>query len=95
MSIDPNNLTATATLTFDDEFNTLNLWNGTSGTWDTTYPFNGPSGGNLTGEQEWYINSNYAPTASVKPWTINNGVLSLTAAPASRQTEESRRRPTR
>jgi len=35
------------------------------------------------GEQEWYINANYAPTASVTPWTVNNGILTLTAAPAS------------
>jgi beta-glucanase (GH16 family) len=30
-----------------------------------------------------YVNANYAPTASVKPWTVNNGVLTLQAAPAS------------
>ena len=75
-----------STLTFDDEFNTLSLWNGTSGTWDTTAQYatwNG-SGYSLpsNGEQEWYINSNYAPTASVTPWTVNNGIMTLTAAPA-------------
>ena len=68
-------------MTFDDEFNSLSLWNGTSGTWRTTTLGGGPNGGN--GELEWYIDSNYAPTASVKPWTVNNGVLSITAAPAS------------
>ena len=88
----------TATLTFDDEFNTLSLWNSNTntGTWNT-----GPSwaGGNGTGgswvstlngysltgngDQAWYINSNYAPTASVQPWTDNNGILTITAAPAS------------
>jgi len=72
-----------ATLTFDDEFNSLNWWNGTSGTWDPEYPYNtAANGGSLNDEQEWYINPSYAPTASVKPWTINNGVLSLTGAPA-------------
>ncbi|HVA13796.1 MAG TPA: type I secretion C-terminal target domain-containing protein [Stellaceae bacterium] len=74
-------------LTFNDEFNSLSLWNGTSGTWDTTAPYvplNG-SGYSLpsNGEQEWYINSTYAPTASVQPWSVSNGVLTLTAAPAS------------
>src|SRR5258706_14299668 len=83
MSIDPNNLTSTATLTFSDEFNTLNLWNGTSGTWSTQYWFDGAAnGGSLNDEQEWYINPSYAPTSSVKPWTVTNGILSLTAAKA-------------
>ena len=75
-----------AALTFDDEFNSLSLWNGTSGTWDTVAPYV-PLNGNgyslpSNGEQEWYINSNYAPTASVTPWTVNNGIMTLTAAPA-------------
>ena len=79
MTIDPANLSATAVLTFDDEFNTLNLWNGTSGTWTTKYPFSGASGGTLdgNGEQQWYINSTYAPTSSVTPWTVSNGILTL------------------
>ena len=80
-------MTTTATLTFDDEFNSISLWNGTTGTWDTTAPWvalNG-SGYSLTsnGEQEWYINSNYAPTASIQPWNVSNGIMTLTAAPAS------------
>src|SRR5882672_7706165 len=87
MAIDPNNLSGTATLTFDDEFNSLNLWNGTSGTWNTTFAFVSPTGNGGTlsgnGEQEWYINSMYAPTSSVKPWTVNSGILTLTAAPAA------------
>ncbi len=85
MTIDPKNLSATATLTFGDEFNTLSLWNGTSGTWSTKYPFAPEKGGSLpsNGEQEWYINSMYAPTTSVRPWTVSNGVLTLTAQPAS------------
>jgi beta-glucanase (GH16 family) len=73
----------TATLTFDDEFNSLSLWNGTSGTWSTTTAFVDPNGNGSSlpsnGEQEWYINANYAATASVRPWTVNNGVLTLTA----------------
>ena len=85
MTIDPKNLSATATLTFSDDFNSLSLWNGTSGTWSTKYPFAPEKGGSLpsNGEQEWYINSMYAPTTSVRPWTVSNGVLTLTAQPAS------------
>lgn len=84
MSIDPNNPTASATLTFDDEFNSLSLWNGTSGTWATTWWYDTVTGnGNTltTDEQQWYINSNYGPTSSVKPWTVSNGMLNLTATP--------------
>src|SRR5690242_7870711 len=74
-----------ATLTFDDEFNTLSLWNGSTGTWYTNSYGAGVSGNgfSLNDEQEWYINNNYAPTSSVTPWTVNNGVLTITAAPAS------------
>ncbi len=77
----------TATLTFDDEFNSLSLWNGTSGTWATTFWYDSTSsnGGTLSSndEQEWYINSNDPATATVVPWTVGNGVLNITAAPAS------------
>jgi len=72
-----------AKLTFNDDFNSLSLWNGSSGTWSTTTAFVNPNGNGSSlpsnGEQEWYINANYAPTASVKPWTVSNGVMTLTA----------------
>jgi beta-glucanase (GH16 family) len=91
MGIDPNNLAGTATQTFDDEFNTLSLWNGASGKWATTFWYDSTTGNGdslaSNGEQEWYINSNYAPTASIKPWTVDSsGVLHITAAPASSAT---------
>ena len=73
-------------MTFGDEFNSLSLWNGSSGTWATTFWYQSTTGngGSLnSGEQEWYINSNYSATASVTPWTVANGDLTLTAAPAS------------
>src|SRR5690242_3006022 len=79
-------MTSAATQTFDDEFNTLSLWNGTSGTWYTGPEGNPNSNGySLTGngEQGWYINSLYAPTSSVVPWTENNGILTIKGAPAS------------
>ncbi|UFX46334.1 Ig-like domain=containing protein [Bradyrhizobium sp. 41S5] len=85
MSIDPKNLAGTATLTFSDDFNSLSLWNGTSGTWDSTYWWAAANGINISGNQEvnWYINSNYAPTSSVTPWNVNNGILDLHAGPAA------------
>ncbi|HEY3779380.1 MAG TPA: glycoside hydrolase family 16 protein [Rhizomicrobium sp.] len=86
--IDPLNLPGTAQLTFDDEFNTLSLWNGTTGTWDSNYWYKPPhgKGGSLNnnGEQEWYINSNYHKTKSVKPWKVSNGILTLTGNHAAK-----------
>jgi beta-glucanase (GH16 family) len=84
VTIDPKNLSSTAVLTFKDEFDTLSLRSAGSGTWTTNYWWGAANGSTLTnnGEQEWYINHLYAPTASVKPWTVNNGVLTLTGAPA-------------
>ncbi|MBV8975943.1 MAG: glycoside hydrolase family 16 protein [Alphaproteobacteria bacterium] len=79
---------ATATLTFDEEFNSLSLWDGTSGRWGTDFwydPLNG-NGNTLdgNGEQEWYINSNFLPTNGSKPWTVQNGVLTLRGRHASK-----------
>ncbi len=84
MSINPKNLSATAKLTFSDDFDTLSFWNGTSGTWDSTYFWAPANGIEITGGQQvnWNINVNYAPTSSVTPWTISNGVLDLHAGPA-------------
>jgi beta-glucanase (GH16 family) len=88
MAIDPNNLQGTAHVTFNDDFNALNLWSPSNpnGTWATTFWYQDPNGNGATlagnGEQEWYINSNYGPTSGIKPWAASNGVLTLTAAPA-------------
>jgi beta-glucanase (GH16 family) len=71
--------------TFSDEFNTLQLRNGTSGVWDAKFWWAPEKGATLSsnGEQQWYINPSYEPTASVNPFSVNNGVLTITAAPAS------------
>jgi beta-glucanase (GH16 family) len=99
MTIDPTNLSSTATLTWSDEFDTLNLWNGTSG-WNTNYWWGDANGSTLAGngEEEWYIDHRYAPTTAaiaagkiVNPWMVEtvttNGVtrtvLTLTAAPVT------------
>jgi beta-glucanase (GH16 family) len=77
----PVDTSANLHMTFGDEFNSLNLRVGNTGIWNTSYPWAGPSGASLTGELEWYINANYAPTSAIKPWTVNNGILDLTATP--------------
>ncbi|TGR60515.1 1,3-1,4-beta-glycanase, partial [Mesorhizobium sp. M2D.F.Ca.ET.223.01.1.1] len=55
------------------------------GTWDTNFWWGAANGSTLTrnGELQWYIDANYAPTSSVHPFSIDNGVLTITAAQAS------------
>ncbi|RVD50169.1 MAG: glycosyl hydrolase family protein [Mesorhizobium sp.] len=71
-------------LSFSDEFNSLNLHNDQGGTWDTNFSWGAPNGSTLSnnGELQWYIDANYAPTSSVHPFSVNNGVLTITAAQA-------------
>ncbi|MER8373940.1 family 16 glycosylhydrolase [Mesorhizobium sp. M1406] len=71
-------------LTFSDEFNTLNLWNGSSGTWDSNFWWGAANGSTLTSNNElqWYIDTSYAPTSSVNPFSVEDGVLTITAARA-------------
>jgi serralysin len=89
MPIDPNNLGATAKLTFADEFNSLSLWNGKSGTWSSNWWYNDEWGlyaNNSTAthpgstDDQWYVNYNFAGTKSVVPWTTSNGILTIEAA---------------
>ncbi|HEV2505989.1 MAG TPA: family 16 glycosylhydrolase [Mesorhizobium sp.] len=71
-------------LSFSDEFDTLSLRNGTSGTWDTNFWWGAKNGSTLTsnGEKQWYIDHDYAATNSVHPVDVENGVLTITAARA-------------
>ena len=80
LSLDRSSLT----LSFADEFNSLSLWDGTSGTWDSNFWWGADNGSTLTGngEKQWYIDHDYGPTSSVDPFSIDNGVLTITAARA-------------
>ncbi|PDT53135.1 MULTISPECIES: family 16 glycosylhydrolase [Sinorhizobium] len=73
------------TQTFSDEFTTLQLRSGTSGVWDPKFWWAPEKGSTLTGngELQWYINPSYQPTASANPFSVNNGILTITAKPAS------------
>ena len=73
---------ATATLTFDDEFNSLNLWNGTSGTWQPSFTW-AADGESVAGSETWWSNPGYGPTsaADANPYKVSNGVLNLEALP--------------
>ncbi|WP_352871894.1 family 16 glycosylhydrolase [Mesorhizobium sp. M1409] len=72
------------TLSFSDEFNTLSLRNGQDGTWNSNFWWGAPNGSTLSsnGELQWYVDANYGPTSSVHPFSVENGVLTITAAQA-------------
>ena len=71
-------------LTFSDEFYGLSLWNGSSGTWDSNFWWGAANGSSLTDNKElqWYIDTDYGPTKSVNPFSVEDGVLTITAARA-------------
>lgn len=87
MALDLN----TMHLTFDDEFNSLSLYNGVSGTWNPTYGY----GSNLNNfashvhgeEKQIYVDPAFTGTTSsalgVNPFSIHDGILDITAAPTS------------
>jgi beta-glucanase (GH16 family) len=76
-------------LTFADEFSALSLNDGTDGTWTTHYAFDGGGGTNrslgVNHELQIYVDPGFAGSATtplgLNPFAINNGVLSITAAP--------------
>jgi beta-glucanase (GH16 family) len=72
------------TLSFSDDFNTLSLRDGHDGTWDSNFWWGAPNGSTLSsnGELQWYIDANYGPTSPVHPFSVENGVLTITAAQA-------------
>lgn len=79
LSLDRSQLTST----FSDDFNSLSLSNGTSGTWEPKFWWAGEQGGSLhtNSEKQWYINPAYQPTSSVNPFSVQNGILTIKAAP--------------
>ncbi len=87
LSLDRSVLTAT----FTDDFNSLSLRDGEQGVWDAKYWWAPEKGSTLTGngEKQWYINPTYEPTSSVNPFSVENGVLTITAAatPSSIESE--------
>ncbi|WP_404482163.1 family 16 glycosylhydrolase [Novosphingobium sp. BL-52-GroH] len=77
------------TLNFGDDFNSLSLYS-KGGTWRTEYGNGGPgsvASRTLKTESEVYMDSDWAGTGKkalgVNPFTIKDGVLTITAAPAS------------
>lgn len=73
-------------LTFADDFDTLALWDGEAGTWESNYWWGAENGSTLpNNELQWYIDSDYAPTQSVNPFAIDDGILTITAARAPQE----------
>jgi beta-glucanase (GH16 family) len=68
--------------TFDDEFNTLSLDNGATGTWAPSiwYSPNGSTDSTLT---SWEVNPLWGPTsaADANVYSVSNGVLSMAIKP--------------
>ncbi|RYC11833.1 family 16 glycosylhydrolase [Ciceribacter ferrooxidans] len=87
LSLDRSHLTQT----FSDDFNTLSLNDGSGGTWDPKFWWAPEKGSSLAGngELQWYINPAYEGTSEVNPFSVENGVLTITAeqAPPSIQSE--------
>jgi beta-glucanase (GH16 family) len=69
------------TQTFNEDFNALSLHDGTSGIWQAKFWWAEENGGTLpsNSEEQWYVNPAYGPTASANPFSVSNGVLTITA----------------
>lgn len=69
-------------LSFADDFNGISLWDGQNGIWDTNFTWSAPNGTTNRGNKElqWYIDANYGPTKSVTPFSVDDGVLTITAS---------------
>ena len=82
LALDPSKLGG---LTFDDEFNSLSLFNGTSGTWTPHYWYGGQGAYTLTGngELQIYTAPGFTGTGTtdlgLNPFSISNGVLDIHA----------------
>jgi hypothetical protein len=86
MTINPKNLDGTAKETFSEDFNSFALWNGTTGLdtrlgWAMWPQFDSGFTETGNGEQEWFIQPGYQPTASTNPFSVQNGILTITARP--------------
>ncbi|GAB4394063.1 MAG: hypothetical protein Tsb0032_15820 [Kiloniellaceae bacterium] len=68
--------------TFTEDFDSLSLWDGETGVWDSSFWWAGDNGSSLESQANWYIDADYGPTQAIDPFSLAEGVLSITAAPA-------------
>ncbi len=73
---------ANSTLTFDDEFNSLSLNNGSGGTWSPAFSYS-PNGSTDDTLSSYQVNPLWGPTSAsdANPFSIGNGVLSMAIKP--------------
>ena len=71
-----------STMTFDDEFNSLSLNNGSGGTWSPAYGW-APQGQTSGSTSSWEVNPFYGPTSGsdANVFSDNGGVLSIGIKP--------------
>ncbi len=69
-------------MTFDDEFNSLSLNNGSGGTWSPAYDW-APHGRTSGDTSSWQVNPAWGPTSGgdANVFSDNNGVLSIAIKP--------------
>jgi beta-glucanase (GH16 family) len=65
------------TQTFADGFDVLSL--GEGGTWDSNFWWGAENGSTIESQVSWYIDTDYGPTQSLNPFSVDDGVLSITA----------------
>ncbi len=69
-------------MTFDDEFNSLSLNNGSGGTWSPAYGW-APNGRTTDSQSSWNVNPSWGPTSGgdANVFSDNNGVLAIGIKP--------------
>ncbi len=65
-------------LTFNEEFNDLSLWNGAGGVWKPQYHWGDDP---INGELQFYVDPQKASSNGVNPFSIDNGILTIEAKP--------------
>src|SRR3546814_16895940 len=74
------------TQSFAEEFDRLSLQGGGRGTWDSNFWWGAEHGHEMEGPDNWYIDTDYGPTQSIDPFSVDDGVLTITAAATPQHT---------
>jgi beta-glucanase (GH16 family) len=62
-------------LTFADEFNTLSVWNGSTGTWQYSYWWSPGGYTDPPSMTNWWVGWNQVSSGVPNPFSVNNGIL--------------------
>lgn len=77
----PPDAVKTTSMTFDDEFNNFSSSADAGAVWTTRFPYGGDAAYSLPGNGELEFYSN--PSVGYNPFSLQNGVLNITAEPGS------------